>query len=165
MNAFLTELIMNLEYFLVSHLGTKVVVELSNEIYYRTCNIKVLFVTFLKYLPDDFDSNQFLRRNIDDKIDLSDLIIHCVDLRSDMHEVFLLIDLQEHGLNAFKARFHNGAECSRFLSLANLGLKEVLNQIVAHSCSLRKKALEPFKEVLLIGSYFAIGDQNVPNKV
>lgn len=150
MNAFLAELIMNLKDICITYLRGQIVIQFSDEIHNRGSDIKIFLIAFLKNLPDDFNSDEFMGWYVDDEVEFLHLISNVANLWGNMKVLLMLVNLQKHSLDALKAWFHDGAESSRVCPLAYFGFEKVLNQIECNSLFFRQESLEPLEEVLLV---------------
>jgi len=74
MNALLAELIMYLQDICVTYLRGQIMIQLGDEINHRCGNVKVFLIAFLQNLPDDFNSDELVRRNVHDEVKFLNLI-------------------------------------------------------------------------------------------
>jgi hypothetical protein len=123
------------------------------------------FFLFLKYLPDDLDPDQLVWGCQHYEVQLRDLVAHIADLRGDVKEFLVFVDLEEHGLDAFEPGFHYLVEEAGVPALAHLRLEEALDEVVADADALPDQALEPLEEVLLVRGHSAIGHEDVQDQV
>ncbi len=78
----------------------------------------------------------------------------------------MLIDLQEHVLDAFEPRFRDLRKRPRDIGpCANLCLEEVLYQRIRNTCAFQQQTLYPLEKVLLIRLHLGVCDKNVPDLV
>jgi hypothetical protein len=99
------------------------------------------------------------------EIQLSELVADIADLKGNVKEFLVLVDLEEHGLDAFEPLFHYVGEEAGFGPLAHLRLEEALDGVVADADALPDQALEPLEEVLLVCVHSAIRYEDVPDQV
>ncbi len=112
--------------------------------------------------PYNLDSVKFIRHRVNIEF-YFDIVVDTGGHGSDLQKLSMLIDLQEHALDAVEAWTGDGRKGAWDLGTrTDLGLEEVLYDVVLDAGTFEKQAVEPFEEELLIGWDGRVSHEQVP---